>query len=152
MSPGPAESGQGAFAAIAEIVEILRNDPQTDWARVDIAALREHLVDMNALMLHAVVDQRPVDGGLEMLVRGDGRTLRAIQAMIPAHARELDHQPGWRARAETLADGARLVVVGDEPAQSAQIRALGFFGLMATGAHHQAHHLAIASGRDAHRH
>ena len=37
-----------------------------------------------------------------------------------------------------------------ETTVSTQIRALGFFGLLATGAHHQAHHLAIARGGGAH--
>jgi hypothetical protein len=45
----PKEAGQSAFAATAEIVALLSNDPQTDWSKVNIAALRQHLVDMNAL-------------------------------------------------------------------------------------------------------
>ncbi|MEM7724639.1 MAG: hypothetical protein AAF376_20080, partial [Pseudomonadota bacterium] len=33
--PGPQETGQSAFAAMAEIVALLRADPDTDWANVD---------------------------------------------------------------------------------------------------------------------
>src|SRR5438046_3161300 len=49
--PGPAmsaprEPGQSAFAAIQEIVALLEADPGTDWTKVDIEALRRHLVDM----------------------------------------------------------------------------------------------------------
>ena len=40
---GPQETGQSAFAALAEIVAILQADPETDWERVDIAGLRRHL-------------------------------------------------------------------------------------------------------------
>ena len=47
----PVEAGQGAFAAVAEIVSILTADPKTDWSKVDISALREHLADMNELSL-----------------------------------------------------------------------------------------------------
>ena len=47
----PTEAGQGAFAAIQEIVAILEADPDTDWSKVDIDALRQHLVDMNAVTL-----------------------------------------------------------------------------------------------------
>ena len=50
----PTEAGQGAFAAIAEVVLLLQADPETDWSKVDIGALREHLVDMNELTLNAI--------------------------------------------------------------------------------------------------
>ncbi len=43
----PKEPGQGAFATIAEIVALLTSDPKTDWSKVDIAGLREHLIDMD---------------------------------------------------------------------------------------------------------
>ena len=49
-------------------------------------------------------------------------------------------------------DGALLTVTSSDPARATRIRALGVFGVMATGAHHQAHHLAIARGADPHRH
>ena len=42
---GPAEPGQGAFAAMQEIVAILEADPTTDWSKVDLPALRQHLAD-----------------------------------------------------------------------------------------------------------
>jgi hypothetical protein len=32
----------------------------------------------------------------------------------------------------------------------AHLRSLGFIGLMVSGAHHQAHHLAMAQGRHLH--
>ena len=44
---GVRETGQAQFAAIAEIAEILRNDASTDWGKVNIQALRDHLVDMH---------------------------------------------------------------------------------------------------------
>jgi lysine/ornithine N-monooxygenase len=37
------ESGQSAFAAIAEIVAKLESNPDTNWNVVDIKGLREHL-------------------------------------------------------------------------------------------------------------
>ncbi len=42
-SGSPSETGQSQFAAIAEIVTLLRDDPNTDWEQVDIKALRDHL-------------------------------------------------------------------------------------------------------------
>ena len=42
-SPVATRGGQDAFAAIQEIVEILAADPKTDWSKVNIDALRQHL-------------------------------------------------------------------------------------------------------------
>jgi hypothetical protein len=148
----PTEAGQGAFAAIAEIVLLLQADPETDWSKVDIGALREHLVDMNELTLNAVAREEPIAGGVQIEVTGEGRTLRAIRNMVPAHAAELAKLEGWQAEAATRHDGARLTVTSTDPRQEAQIRGLGFFGLMATGAHHQTHHWAMATGQPMHGH
>lgn len=148
----PIEAGQGAFAAIAEIVAFLEADPDTDWARVDINALQRHLVDMDAVVLYSDVAERPVDGGLEMTVTGDGRVAEAIRRMVVAHAAELDGHDGLAAEAKLLDDGVVLRVVGSDTDTVVRIRALGFYGLLATGAHHQAHHFAIASGRSPHDH
>ena len=40
----PTEPGQGAFGALHEIVRILEADPRIDWSKVDLDALREHLI------------------------------------------------------------------------------------------------------------
>jgi hypothetical protein len=149
-APQPTEAGQGAFAAIVEIVALLEADPNTDWSKVDITALREHLVDMNALILNAVAQEEPIAGGLRITVTGEGRTLRAIRSMVPAHAVELAKMEGWRVEAAVRDSGAMLSVTSADPQQEARVRGLGFFGLMATGAHHQAHHWAIATGQPMH--
>jgi hypothetical protein len=49
----PNMPGQDAFGAIQEIVAILEADSNTDWSKVDITALREHLIDMNEVTLKA---------------------------------------------------------------------------------------------------
>jgi len=142
----PKEAGQDAFATIQEIIALLQNDADTDWSRVNITALREHLVDMNDLVLKSTANQRQVAGGLEMDISGEGRVRDAIGRMIPAHAPMLVTETGWRAVGEKTATGARLTVTSDDMAQVQRIRALGFYGLMATGAHHQMHHLGMARG------
>jgi len=153
MTPSvPAETGQSAFAAIAEIVAMLEADPVTDWTKVDLSALREHLVDMNALTLESETEETSLDDGVAITVTGSDRVLGAIHRMVPAHAVELDKMPIWSASSETMPDGAKLIVTSPEPAIQARIRALGFFGLMATGGHHQAHHLAIAKAVSVHQH
>jgi hypothetical protein len=146
----PVQPGQGAFAAIQEIVALLEADPATDWAKVDLAALRQHLVDMDDVTLRAVAVQRPVEGGIEVAVTGSGRTLEAIRRMVAAHARELDGMSGWRARTGPLPEGLLLTVTATDSREVAHLRGLGFFGLMASGGHHQAHHLAMAKGLHQH--
>src|SRR6185436_2471622 len=63
---GPTSPGQDAFGAIAEIVQLLDSDPQTDWSRVDLERLRQHLIDMNEVVLRAEVKTSPLPGGLVM--------------------------------------------------------------------------------------
>jgi hypothetical protein len=131
---------------------MLEADPDIDWSKVRIADLRDHLVDMSEVTLQANVAEEALVDGLAMTVTGTARTRDAIQRMVPAHAAELDAMQGWSAFAETTADGARLTVTSADPATQARIRGLGFYGLLATGSHHQAHHLAIARGEAVHRH
>lgn len=142
----PTMPGQEAFGTIQEIVGILEADPSTDWSKVDIAGLREHLVDMNALVMDAQVNATEIPGGLRIKVTGTGGTLRAIHAMVPAHAPMIDGLNGWRVTAENLPDGAVLTATATNAGEAAHIRGLGFFGLMVTGSHHQVHHLNLARG------
>lgn len=146
----PTLPGQDAFAAIQEIIGILEADPSTDWSRVNISALREHLVDMNQLIMNADVKEEDVSGGLIIHVSGSGRSLQAIQRMVPAHASVIDQLNGWTVRAELTQNGVRLMVTADNTKQAMHIKGLGFFGLMATGNHHQQHHLALARGEGVH--
>ena len=146
----PLMAGQDAFAAIAEVVRILDADPQTDWSRVDLERLRQHLIDMNEVVLRAQVKQATVPGGLVIDVTGAGRTERAIGTMVVAHAAELDRMAAYAAKTEPIAGGVRLTVVSRTPSDAqavARLRGLGFAGLLAEGDHHAPHHLAMARGR-----
>ncbi len=148
--PALVEGGQGGFAALAEVVSRLEADPRVDWSRVDITALREHLVDMNALFLSTAAREKPVAGGVEIEIEATGRALEAVHRMVPAHASELDRRPGWSATARTTRSGAKLKVIGANSSDESKIRALGFYGLMALDQHHRAHHWAIARGNAPH--
>lgn len=145
----PTAAGQDAFAAIAEVVAILDADPATDWTKVDLERLRQHLIDMNEVVLRASVKQTAVTDGLAMDVTGVGRTEAAIRAMVVPHARELDQLPEFTAKTAIIPGGVRLTVTteatGDAKAL-ARLRGLGFVGLLTVGAHHAPHHLAMARG------
>jgi hypothetical protein len=147
----PILPGQDAFGAIQEIVRMLESDPRTDWSKIDLEALRQHLIDMNEVELRADAASKPVNGGLEITVTGSGRTLAAIQRMVPAHASEIDGLNGWSAKTDMLVDGVRLTVTSNNPKEAQHIRGLGFSGILVSGSHHQPHHLAMAKGEFAHR-
>ena len=154
---GPSLPGQDAFGAIAEVVRFLEADPETDWSAVDLERLRQHLIDMNEVVLRSAVKSRPVPRGLVMDITGAARTERAIRAMVVPHAAELDRMSAWAARTEPIPGGLRLTVTArtaDDTKTVARIRGLGFAGLLVQGGHHGPHHLAMAKGQalPGHRH
>jgi hypothetical protein len=151
-SATPTMPGQDAFGAIQEVVRILDADPKTDWSKVDLEALRQHLIDMNEVTLKAEAAPEQIDGGLEVAVTGSGRTLVAIQRMIPAYAQMANGHNGWSAKASELPNGELLTVTATDPKEVQHIRGLGFIGLLASGSWHQPHHLAMAKGEFDHDH
>jgi hypothetical protein len=141
----PTSPGQEAFGTIQEIVRMLEADPSTDWSKVDITALREHLIDMNEVTLRARASERVRDNAVEIAVTGEGRTLEAIKRMVPAHVTEL-HALGWNAVTEDMPGGVTLTVRAKDARDLARLKGLGFIGIMVQGAHHQPHHLMMAKG------
>ncbi|SMH38610.1 acetolactate decarboxylase [Maritimibacter sp. HL-12] len=149
-APTLREGGQSAFAAIQEITAALMADPATDWSRVDIEALRQHLIDMDNVTLRAAVASEEIDGGARFTITSaDPAVVASIRAMVIAHVATMNGVEGWTMQAEETAGGAIMSVTGPD---AARIRGLGFIGLMTVGMHHQAHHLALASGRNPHDH
>ena len=148
----PMMPGQDAFGAIQEIVRNLEADPKTDWSKVNLEALRQHLIDMNDVTLKADATAKQIDGGVEIAVTGTARTIEAIQRMITAHAHEINqtHLNGWNAKTAPLPNGVLLTVTSSDPQQVQHIRCLGFIGLLVSGSHHQRHHLAMAKGEFMH--
>jgi hypothetical protein len=149
ISGQPKMAGQEAFGTIQEVVRILEADPTTDWSKVNIAVLREHLIDMDEVTMRATASQLPLDNGIEIAVTGEGRTLDAIKRMVPAHVQELG-RAGWNAKTDDLPNGVKLTVTSTDAKQVTKLKALGFIGIMVQGAHHQPHHLMMAKGEFAH--
>lgn len=147
--PRPTQPGQGAFAAIQEIVELLEADPETNWSKVNVDGLRQHLVDMNNVTLAANVKNEPLDGGIRYSVTGVGPVKDSIRRMVTAHAATMDGVDGWAFKASEIEDGAALTVLVP-PKDADKLRGLGFFGVVTRGMHHQDHHLMIARGDNPH--
>ncbi len=141
----PTAPGQAAFGAAQEIVRMLLADPMTNWSRVDIDALRQHLIDMNEVVMRAEAHKQPLDDGLLIDVTGSGRTLEAIRRMIPAHAQDINGLFGWTVTAQEIPEGEALKVTTTNQADVQKIRGLGFLGILTLGTH-QLHHLEMAKG------
>lgn len=151
QSPAPAAAGPGTYATIADVVRRLDADPHTDWSHVNVAALREHLVDMERVTNESTARTRAVPGGFVATVTGDGRTALAIQRMVTSHAHALaaDSTLGVAASVRSLARGAELTVTARDTSDAravARLRGLGFYGVLTLGSHHDPHHMALARG------
>lgn len=146
------EPGQGAFAALSEVVRVLEADPNTDWGKVDLAGLRAHLVDMDRLVSDTIVVETELPDGLSAMVTGEADTLSTLRRMVPAHAAQLAQDDRWIVEAIDTENGVELRVTSGDPSVVARIRGLGFFGLMASQDHHREHHMMMARGEDAHGH
>ena len=146
----PTEAGQSAFAAIAEIVALLEANPKTDWSKVDIEALRQHLIDMNNVTLLANVKENDQGNAAEFQVTGTGLVTDSIRRMVMTHAMTMNGVGGWNYTAKEIEGGASLTVSPPNAESMVKLKGLGFIGIMASGMHHQQHHWMIANGQNPH--
>lgn len=154
LAGAPQQTGDAAFGAIQEIVALLEADPKTDWSKVNIEALRQHLIDMNNVTLRATVKLVDNSNSVTFQVSGqasdDGSVRDSVRRMITAHAATMNGVDGWRLVAEQTATGANLTVTPADAGSIMKLRALGFIGVMTRGMHHPHHHLMIALGMSPH--
>jgi hypothetical protein len=143
------EPGQAAFAAIQEVIQILEADPKTDWSKVDIEALRQHLIDMNNVTMAAQVKSETIEGGMRFIVTGEGAVGDSIRRMTSAHAATMDGVDDWHFIANETSGGS-VFEVRVPATETAELKGLGFIGVMTRGMHHQDHHLMIARGEHPH--
>lgn len=142
-------SGQAAFATISEIVRKLKADTSTDWSKVNLEALRQHLIDMDNVVMRADVKHSNVAGGVSLDVTGTGKVTGAIRRMLTMHAMALNMDGAYVATASDIPDGVRMRVTAKDTSNAqavALVRGLGFAGLIAEGDHHAMHHMMVAKG------
>lgn len=80
---------------------------------------------------------------------GDERVRASIRRMFLAHAATMNGVDGWTFEAAEI-DGGASLTVRPPPKEAAKLPALGFFGVLTLGMHHQMHHLMIARGENPH--
>lgn len=146
------EAGNDAFGTIQEVINKLNNDPNTDWAKVDIEALRQHLLDMNDMTLNVeVISQTPIRNGLQTIIKPTtARAEEALDRVFKAHPGQLQRETGWQMRVKKTDKQYTLTTTSKISAEADKIRGLGYIGLMAYGNHHQPHHWGMATGNNPH--
>lgn len=146
------EPGQDAFGTIQEVIARLNADPNTDWPRVNLEALRRHLVDMNEFTLNVrQVKSKPIPKGVELVIEPETRRAKAALARaLSAHPAMVRQEAGWDMKVEPEGRGYRLRVTDPTGKAADKIRGLGYIGVMALGNHHQHHHWLMATGVNPH--
>ena len=147
--------GNDAFAALQEATEKLVADPKTDWSRVNLESLRQHLVDMQNFTFNVEVSaQKPIDGGVEFTVKPTTPGAAAsLDRLFNAHPAILKQESGWDMTVTKLDGGGYTArVISAKPDDAVKIRGLGYIGIVALGKHHQAHHWQMATSANPHQH
>ena len=145
------ESGTDPFAVIQEAITALEANPNTNWEKVNIEALRSHLVEMQDMTLNIDVVQSQVNKGFKAIVTPTtDRAAKSLTKVLSAHPMQMKAETGWDMQVQNNDGVFTLTVTTDNAKDVAKIRGLGYIGVMAYGNHHQPHHWAIASGDNPH--
>lgn len=141
--------GNEIFGTIQEVVQKLEADPKTDWSKVDLEALRQHLLDMKAFTEEVdIISKKSIAKGVKIQVHAQTRRAGiALKHLFSMHPAMLKMEKGWDMEAKHNGDLWTITCTTSKSAEVEKIRALGYIGLLAEGAHHQLHHWMIATGR-----
>lgn len=148
----PTEAGNDAFGTIQEVMTLLLNDPSTDWSKVNLEALRLHLLDMEDMTKNVdIISQTPIKNGMVVIVKPTtARSASALKRVFIAHPQVLKNESGFDMQVKFNGVQYTLTTTTDNKMDVDKIRGLGYIGLMAYGNHHQAHHLSMAKGSNPH--
>ena len=147
--PTLTQPGNSMFGAIKEVLRQLEADPNTDWKKVNLEALRQHFLDIRHFTEDVeIITQKPLDKGIEIIVRA------TTPAAIPALDRAFSTQPkvlksetDWDMTASKDKDKYKLRVTTGDASKVDKLRGLGYIGIMAVGNQHPALHWALAKGQ-----
>ena len=146
------EAGNDAYGTLQEALQKLLANPKTDWSKVNMEALRQHLVDMNNFTANVdITRQTPVKNGVEViLVPHNKRVVESLKRMFAAHPQQLKNETGWDMKIVDLNGNYKISITTKNLTEVKKIQGLGYIGIMAWGNHHQAHHWMMAKGDNPH--
>ncbi|MFP4228348.1 MAG: hypothetical protein ACLFTE_05925 [Salinivenus sp.] len=144
--------GQSIFGTVQEAIRTLEADSSTDWSEVNVAALHQHLKDMQRVALDVDVEaQDPIDDGVQLRVRPENEAARSsLERVLDAHPHMLKQEAGWTMDVQEDSGAYVLRTTTEDGADVEKIRALGYMGLLAYGQHHQRHHWHLVRGQQPH--
>lgn len=148
--PGLEMPGNEIFGTIQEVVQKLEADPTTDWSKVDLEALRQHLLDMKAFTENvSVTNKKRIEKGVELRVKPETpRATNALKRLFAMHPAMLKKEKNWTMRTASYGKNQwTITVTTDDKSEVEKINALGYIGILAEGAHHQMHHWMMATGK-----
>jgi len=152
-SPTPLkEAGNAIFGTIQETIKMLDADPNTDWTKVDLEGLRQHLIDMENFTSGVdVLSEKKIEKGAVIVIRAKSRAAHeSLLRALKAHPSMLQSETGWTMGVKQNKERFTLTIETQKPEEVARLRALGYIGVMALGNHHQVHHWMMASGSNPH--
>lgn len=91
------------------------------------------------------MEEHAVPGGISVNIPTSSPGYEAALRMVPQHVALLA-MPEWSTNV-TISSAGVLLTITAAGHEVDHIRALGFFGVMATQSHHQEHHLMLALGQ-----
>ena len=143
------EAGNDAFGSIQEVIKKLNDDPNTDWSKVNIEALRAHLSDMQDMTLNIkIISQKNIPNGVEVTIKATTpRAYGALKRVFKAHPKQLKKETGWDMKVEEKDKNFTMRILTSKKNEIDKIRGLGYIGIMAYGAHHQPHHWMMANSK-----
>ncbi len=145
------ESGTDPFATLQEVIAALESNTNTNWEKVNIEALRLHLVEMQDMTINVDVKQQHIDNGFQAVVTPTtNRAVQSLTRVLSGHPAQMKAETGWDMQVQINNSVFTLTVTTDNAKDVAKIRGLGYIGVMAYGNHHQPHHWAMASGDNPH--
>ena len=147
------EAGNDIFGTIAETIKVLNANPNTDWSKVDLETLRQHLLDMRDMSENIKIhSQTPIKNGLKInLSPTTWRAKQALKRIFMGHPILLKKETGW-VMTSILDNNTYTLIITGKASDVDKIRGLGYIGIMANGNHHQPHHLSMARGQNPHKH
>lgn len=146
------EAGNDVFSTIQEVIKQLENNPDTDWSKVNIEALRQHLLDMNDMALNVeVINQKPLENGLTVTLQTQTpRAEKTMAKVFKVHPMHLKRETGWDMQVVQNNQQFIVTTTTKDLTQVKKIIALSYIGLMAYGNHHQPHHWGISTSQNPH--
>lgn len=146
------EAGNALFGTIQEAIKQLDADLNTNWEKVDLEGLRQHLIDMKNFAEYVdVLSQEKIEKGTTIIIKAQNPIAQAsLTRAMSAHPGMLKSETSWNMTATPDGDKYVLTITTEKPEEVARLRALGYIGVMALGGHHQIHHWSMASGSNPH--